>query len=274
LRIAAPRSALTLGRAVSLDDFEALARGFPGVVNAAAAWAFDGRLQRATVKIWIISDGGDPSADLRASLRANADPQVPIVVTLATAVPLDLSVSLEISDTADPATVRPAARAALLDPATGLFAPANVAIGRPRSAARSRRGCSASPACAWRDGHARRRARARRIHAGRRRLSRRVGIAGVIAMALDPQPILRPADDRFACITRRSCVGLTGDLAPKTGSRRTPACCGRSSSSSLIRRRSRAAASTGCGKIAEIDTADEWAVPYIADLVATRLLRH
>src|SRR5204863_403272 len=91
LRIAAPRSALTLGRAVSLDDFEALARGFPGVVNAAAAWAFDGRLQRATVKIWIISDGGDPSSDLRASLRANADPQVPIVVTLATAVPLDLS---------------------------------------------------------------------------------------------------------------------------------------------------------------------------------------
>ena len=131
LRIAAPRSALTLGRAVSLDDFEALARGFPGVVNAAAAWAFDGRLQRATVKIWIISDGGDPSSDLRASLRANADPQVPIVVTLATAVPLDLSVSLEISDTADPATVRPAARAALLDSATGLLAPANVAIGRP-----------------------------------------------------------------------------------------------------------------------------------------------
>jgi len=52
-------------------------------------------------------------------------------VTLATAVPLDLSVSLQISDTADPATVRPAARAALLDPATGLLAPANVAIGRP-----------------------------------------------------------------------------------------------------------------------------------------------
>ena len=51
LRVAAPRSALTLGRAVSLDDFEALARGFPGVVNAAAAWAFDGRLQRATVKV-------------------------------------------------------------------------------------------------------------------------------------------------------------------------------------------------------------------------------
>ena len=59
MRVAAPRSALTLGRAVSLDDFEALARGFPGVVNAAAAWAFDGRLQRATVKVWIISDGGD-----------------------------------------------------------------------------------------------------------------------------------------------------------------------------------------------------------------------
>jgi predicted phage baseplate assembly protein len=131
LRIAAPRSALTLGRAVSLDDFEALARGFPGVVNAAAAWAFDGRLQRATVKIWIISDGGDPSGDLRTSLRGNADPQVPIVVTPATPVPIDLTVALEISDAADPAAVRPAVRAALLDPATGLLAPANVAIGPP-----------------------------------------------------------------------------------------------------------------------------------------------
>ena len=131
LRTAAPRSALTLGRAVSLDDFEALARGFPGVVNAAAAWAFDGRLQRATVKIWIISGGGDLSGDLRASLRGNADPQVPIVVSPATPVPLDLTVALEISDTADPAAVRPAAHAALLNPATGLLAPARVAIGRP-----------------------------------------------------------------------------------------------------------------------------------------------
>ncbi|MCW3475298.1 baseplate J/gp47 family protein [Limobrevibacterium gyesilva] len=131
LRIAAPRSALTLGRAVSLDDFEALARGFPGIVNAAAAWAFDGSLQRASVKIWIIADGGDPSGDLRANLRGNADPQVPIVVTPATPVPIDLRVSLEISGRYDPATVRPAAKAALVDPQSGLLAPANVAIGRP-----------------------------------------------------------------------------------------------------------------------------------------------
>ena len=69
---------------------------------------------------------------MRASLRANADSQVPIVVTLATPVPLDLSVSLENQrQRRSSAAVRPAARVALLDPATGLLAPANIAIGRP-----------------------------------------------------------------------------------------------------------------------------------------------
>jgi predicted phage baseplate assembly protein len=130
LRTAAPRSALTLGRAVSVDDFEALARGFPGVINAAAAWAFDGRLQRASVKVWIIADAGDPSADLRANLRANADPQVPIVVGLATPQPLALSVALEIDNRFDTETVRAACSAALVDPVAGLLAPANVQIGR------------------------------------------------------------------------------------------------------------------------------------------------
>jgi predicted phage baseplate assembly protein len=130
LRIAAPRSALTLGRAVSVDDFEALARGFPGVINAAAAWAFDGRLQRASVKVWIIADAGDPSANLRANLRGNADPQVPIVVELATPQLLDLSVALEIDERFEAETVREACSAALVDPASGLLAPANVLIGR------------------------------------------------------------------------------------------------------------------------------------------------
>jgi len=131
LRVAAPRSALTLGRAVSVADFEALARGFPGIVNAAAAWAFDGRLQRPTVKVWIIATGGDPSQALRAQLRRSADPEVPIMVAPATAVPVALGVALEIDGRHDPATVRQEARAALLDEKTGLLAPANAAIGRP-----------------------------------------------------------------------------------------------------------------------------------------------
>jgi hypothetical protein len=131
LRSAAPRSALTLGCAVSVADFEALARSFPGVVNATASWAFDGRLQRATVKVWIIAAAGDPSADLRAHLRRNADPQVPIVVVPATPQPVALRVALEIDERNEPKAVREAARAALADDKTGLLAPANVEIGRP-----------------------------------------------------------------------------------------------------------------------------------------------
>ena len=72
LRTEAPKSALTLGRAVSLADFEALARGYPGVLNVSAGWGWDSRRQRAAVKLWIIADGGDPGADLVNWLAAQA----------------------------------------------------------------------------------------------------------------------------------------------------------------------------------------------------------
>jgi predicted phage baseplate assembly protein len=53
LRRNAPDSALLLGRAVSLQDFEALARQ-SGVINAYADWTWDNTTQRAVVKIWFI----------------------------------------------------------------------------------------------------------------------------------------------------------------------------------------------------------------------------
>jgi len=130
LRSTAPASALTLGRAVSLQDFEALARGFPGVLNASAAWVWDEQRQRAAVKLWIIPDGGDPAASLRGWLAAQAVPDLVIAVEAAApAAASTLAISLDTDAAFDAALVTEAARTALLDPEDGLLAPRNQRIG-------------------------------------------------------------------------------------------------------------------------------------------------
>ena len=132
LRETAPAGALTLGRAVSLADLQALAQSFPGVLNAAAEWAWDERRQRAAAKLWIIADGGDPSDELANWVAAQALPDLAIVVEEAgTAASTTLAITLEIEAGHHPEMVRAAALQALFDPKTGLLAPANVEIGRP-----------------------------------------------------------------------------------------------------------------------------------------------
>lgn len=132
LRDRAPAAVLTLGRAVSFADFRALALGFPGVLNAAAEWAWDGRKQRAVVKIWIIADGGDPAADVAAWLRRQAAVDLSIVVEEAAPAPFSsLAISLEIAPRHAPKVVRAAARVALFHAKTGLLAPRNLTIGAP-----------------------------------------------------------------------------------------------------------------------------------------------
>jgi predicted phage baseplate assembly protein len=128
IRVNAPDSALTLGRAVSLADFEALARGF-GAVNVSAGWAWDPSRQRAMVKLWYISDDGDIAKPLRKFLIAQADPNVPLVVS--PAVPVSTVVVLDISadQTHTLADVQSALIAALSDPDTGPFSHRNVPIG-------------------------------------------------------------------------------------------------------------------------------------------------
>ena len=132
LRAEAPKSALTLGRAVSLADFEALTRSYPGVLNAAAGWGWDGRRQRSTVKLWIIADGGDPSNDLVNWLKDQAAIGLSISAAEAGEAPFStLSITLKIAAKHDPEIVRAAALSALFEPKTGFLAPANVQIGKP-----------------------------------------------------------------------------------------------------------------------------------------------
>jgi hypothetical protein len=130
LRSGATASALTLGRAVSLADFEALARGYAGVLNASAAWAWDERRQRACVKLWVITDGGDPSTALRGWLSARAVPDLQIAVERAQpAAVSSLSIALQIDARFEPADVRLRARTALFDAPQALLSPKHQRIG-------------------------------------------------------------------------------------------------------------------------------------------------
>jgi hypothetical protein len=130
LRRSASASALTLGRAVSLQDFEAMARNYPGILNAASAWAWDTRRQRAAAKLWIIPDAGDPSADLRAYLAERAAPDLSIAVDLAGKAEVrKLSVTLAFAAGYDPATVKTAISDALFDDWKGFLSPRNQVIG-------------------------------------------------------------------------------------------------------------------------------------------------
>lgn len=130
IRDAAPASALTFGRAVSLADYSALARAYPGVVNAAAGWSIDPASQRAAVRIWAISDGGSAAPALAGYLRALGDPDVVVTVTEAAALDSVLSTEIAVDPAFKPEDVQAAVIATLSDRETGLLAPANATIGQ------------------------------------------------------------------------------------------------------------------------------------------------
>jgi len=128
IRKYAPLSVLAFDRAISGDDYEAIAASTPGVDRASAVWSFDPLAQRTVVTVYV---GDSPSAVTAAelALRSDADPNRPINVQQAQ--PIALTISLTV--TVDPAfvldTVAAAAVTALTDPDTGLFGANRIGIG-------------------------------------------------------------------------------------------------------------------------------------------------
>lgn len=129
LRRNGPASTLSLGRAVSAADYEAVAVRTPGVNRARAVWAFSPAEQRPVITVYV---GDTPAAAglARAALAASGDPNRPVTVTAASPVRLQLGCTLVAAASRPPAAVAAAAAAALLDPGTGLFSPAGMAIGQ------------------------------------------------------------------------------------------------------------------------------------------------
>lgn len=129
IRDYAPRSALLLGRAVSVQDFIAAALGLPGVKAATAEWRWNDTRQRPVIQLWYIGDSD--SATIATALRNLADPTVALDVTKAAPDGLVLSFDVEVDDSYVEDDVLQAVRSRLTDESTGMLAIKNIGIGSP-----------------------------------------------------------------------------------------------------------------------------------------------
>ena len=129
IRRYAPQSVLTFGRAVSGDDYETIAAQAPGVARAKAYWTWDVSQQRTVVKIYVGDDASAVSG-ARTAIAAADDPNRPVVVALATAVPISLGLTVLVDPAYIPADVMNGVTAALVDPQSGLLGTDVVRIGQ------------------------------------------------------------------------------------------------------------------------------------------------
>ncbi|HEY3025645.1 MAG TPA: hypothetical protein VGJ55_05810 [Pyrinomonadaceae bacterium] len=126
----APRSALLLGRAVSLADLEAAAASYAGVRAVAAEWRWSTQLQIPAAHVWYLADG-DLTELILSKLRSLTQPDTPIQVERAVATPAVLSIQLARDPKRFEDDVLAAARTALMDVETGLLPPERLGIGKP-----------------------------------------------------------------------------------------------------------------------------------------------
>jgi predicted phage baseplate assembly protein len=129
IRRYAPQSVLTFGRAVSGNDYEAIAAQAPGVDRAKAYWSWDNEQQRTLVKVYV---GDDDSAvkSAQVALAGAADPNRSVKIKKATAIPLQLVLILRLDSAYLPAPVLEGVREALLNAKTGLLGTTAIRIGR------------------------------------------------------------------------------------------------------------------------------------------------
>lgn len=126
----APRSALVLGRVVSLKDMEAVAASFPGVKAVQADWRWNHQKQTACAHLFYIGDDGI-QAGLSQRLRSLSDPSVSITVEQAKPVPIYLSLTVRIDERYLQADVVQQVREALTNTETGMLSPQHIGIGQP-----------------------------------------------------------------------------------------------------------------------------------------------
>jgi hypothetical protein len=128
IRRYAPLSVLTFGRAVSRDDYEAIAAQAPGVTRARAYFIFDVPSQRSQVQIYVSQDQAAVDS-ANTALQGATDPNRPFAVTLATPVPVKISLGIIADPRRKAADVLSAVETALVDPDQGLFGINAIGIG-------------------------------------------------------------------------------------------------------------------------------------------------
>ncbi len=129
VRAYAPKSALLLGRAVSLQDLEAAAAMVSGVRAVASRWTWNHQRQQPVAQISCI--GPDTVLEsVRQSLQALADPTLPLDVVIAQALPRALTIAVDCDPLLEEQMLADLA-GVLLNPESGLLAPENIGIGKP-----------------------------------------------------------------------------------------------------------------------------------------------
>ena len=129
IRALAPRSVMTFDRAVSLDDYQAIAAGAPGVMQAKAEYVFDPLAQRPRVTLWVAGDAGIVAA-VQAALATAADPNRPVVIIVARPVEAVIGLTYIRDPRYADAAIQAGITAALLDPDNGLLGTNIVGIGQ------------------------------------------------------------------------------------------------------------------------------------------------
>jgi hypothetical protein len=114
----APLSALTLGRVVSLQDYQDFARMFPGVAKALATWSADGPVRGVMITIAgpggeVFQDSSQTVINLLAALASVGDPFVPLRVVSFTPLTFTVAGAVKVDQAYDPAAVLAAAGTAL-----------------------------------------------------------------------------------------------------------------------------------------------------------------
>ncbi len=146
LRTYAPRSALLLGRAVSIQDMEAAAAGVPGVRAVRCEWRWNAVRQRPSVQVWYVGPV-DLRTTVSGALRLLSDPTTAIDVTQALGLPMHLTLEVEVDPRYRAGNVSAAVRAGLLDRDAGLLAPERIGIGLPIFRSRLFEAVLATPGC-------------------------------------------------------------------------------------------------------------------------------
>ncbi len=135
LRELGPRSALLLGRALSLPDIEAMAIR-AGAVQASVRWAWHAASQGARVIVTFVPEQSFAATatlaaqKMEAALRTVAPPDLRLVARVATSLPTSLVVAVVVHPDHPVDVVKDAVRAALLDPDAGFLAARRAPIGR------------------------------------------------------------------------------------------------------------------------------------------------
>jgi hypothetical protein len=124
----APRSVLAFGRAVSVFDYAAIAAQAPGVTMASASWAWDPVNDRAAVTVYV---AGQPNVatSVQTQLTTASDPNRPVTVLQATAVPVLYALNYIVAAGTDTDALNAALSTALTDSEVGLFSPSYLQIG-------------------------------------------------------------------------------------------------------------------------------------------------